>query len=65
MTEDGEEKSVWQSEKKFLAKRKNLGAVVERGAQKDYVTVEMLENSESWTGKTYNQATESSETLRW
>lgn len=45
-----------------MPKRKNLGAGVERGGHKDYVTVETLENSESWTG---NKAIERTETLRW
>lgn len=65
MAEEGEEKRVFESEKKFLPERKNSGAAVERGARKDYVTVETLENSVSWTGKTYNRAMESSEILRW
>lgn len=57
--------SVWQSEKKYLPQKRNLGAAVEAGDHKDYVTAETLGNSEAWTGKTYNKTLGRTETMRW
>lgn len=51
MAEEGKEKRVFDRAK-YLPKRRNLGAAGETGGQKDDVTVETLENSNSWTGKT-------------
>jgi len=56
---------VFDSEKKYLLQRRNLGAAVEEGDHEDYITTETLGNSEAQTGKTYDKTLGRTETIRW